>query len=71
MILVIAGALDLERFAVKKEALVGIEDSRADSERDTLGIARLAVSLDGDDGRYRFGSSTDHSAGFASLAVAV
>ena len=41
VILVIAGALNLDRLAVEEEALVGIEDCRAHAEADALGIADL------------------------------
>ena len=55
VVLVIAGALDLDRFAVEEEALVRIEDSRAHAKGDALGVARLAVRLDGDDGGVEVG----------------
>ena len=43
VILMVAGALNLERLAVEEEALVGVEDGGAHAKADALGIARLAV----------------------------
>ena len=45
MVLVVAGALNLQRFAVEEESLVGIEDRGAHAKADPLGIARLAARL--------------------------
>ncbi len=45
VVLVVAGALDLERFAVEEEALVRIEQRRAHAKGHALRIAHLFRSL--------------------------
>jgi hypothetical protein len=43
VILVIAGALDLEGFSVEEESLLGVEVSGTHTEGNALGVARCAV----------------------------
>ena len=45
VVLMVAGALNLERFAVKEESLVGIEANRAHAKADALGVATLPSGL--------------------------
>jgi hypothetical protein len=47
VILVVAGALNLDGFAVEEESLVGVEVRGAHTKADALGIARLAVRFHG------------------------
>jgi len=51
VILVVAGALDLEGLAVEEESFLCVEVSRAHAEDDPFGIPRCAVGGDGNNGR--------------------
>ena len=53
VILVIAGALNLERLAVEEEALVGVEERRAHAKAHSLGITGLAAGLHGHNRRVK------------------
>ena len=47
VVLVVAGALDLQGFAVEQESLVGIEDRRAHAKAYPLRVARMAARFHG------------------------
>ena len=55
VILVVAGSLNLERFAVKEESLLRIELYGAHTEGHALGIAHRAVHRYCDDRRVKMG----------------
>ena len=67
VVLVVAGALDLQGFAVEEEATPGIERRRADAERELLGIARGAIDNHLDQRRVemRFVGRPEHGRGYA------
>ena len=55
MVLMVTGALNLERLAVEKESLVSIENRGTHAKAPPLGIARLSARFDGHDGRVEIG----------------
>ena len=71
MVLVVAGALNLDGLAVEEEALFRIEDRSAHAEADALGIARLAGGFNGDDCGVEIGRFDRPEGGIGELAVAV
>ena len=51
VIVMVAGALNLQRLAVEEKALVGVKLHSADAKTDALGIARFASAFNGHNGR--------------------